>query len=296
MFPFLFYARLLAYNIILSYFFKFYKNKYTIIIDYINKSMTYYLLGDNMLYPFILTTLAGLATLLGTIPIFVKFKDKNKIISASCAFASGVMICVSILDLVPESLRYLKTNYQGITLIVLSFIFILIGIITSLFLEKIVDSVSDDNNLFKVGILSMIAIILHNIPEGIVTFIVSNRNIMLGVSICTAIALHNIPEGISIAVPIYYATKSKFKAIIYTSVSAISELLGAIITYLFLAKYINDTILGLILSFTAGIMIQISFNKLLPTGNNYHKNLARIFFIIGFFFMIISLLLNNLIS
>ena len=249
-----------------------------------------------MLYPFILTTLAGLATLLGTIPIFVKIKDKNKIISAACSFASGVMICVSIIDLIPESFRYLKANYTGLFLVFLSFISILIGIITSLFLEIIVDNVSDNNNLFKVGILSMIVIILHNIPEGIVTFIVSNKNIMLGISICIAIAMHNIPEGISIAVPIYYSTNSKFKAIFYTFISAISELFGAILTYLFLANYINDFILGLILSFTAGIMIQISFNKLLPTGNNYNQILAKIFFIVGFVFMLISLLLNSLIS
>lgn len=249
-----------------------------------------------MLYPFILTTLAGFATLIGALPIFVKIKDKNKIISASCAFASGVMICVSILDLVPESLRYLRINYTGIILILLAFISIIIGIIISFFLEKIVDKTSDNNNLFKVGILSMIVIILHNIPEGIVTFIVSNKNIMLGLSICIAIALHNIPEGISIAVPIYYSTKSKFKAILYTFISAISELLGAIITYLFLAKYINDIILGLILSFTAGIMMQISVNKLLPTSNNYHQKLAKIFFVVGFIFMMFSLLLNNLIS
>lgn len=263
---------------------------------YKTKLITYILLGDNVLYPFILTTLAGFATLIGTLPIFVKIKDKNKIISASCAFASGVMICVSILDLVPESFRYLRNNYTGIILILLAFISIIIGIIVSFFLEKIVDMTNDNNNLFKVGILSMIVIILHNIPEGIVTFIVSNKNIMLGLSICIAIALHNIPEGISIAIPIYYSTKSKFKAIIYTFISAISELVGAIITYLFLAKYISDIILGLILSFTAGIMMQISINKLLPTGNNYNPKLAKIFFIIGFSFMMFSLLLNSLIS
>ena len=248
------------------------------------------------MYPFILTSLAGFATLIGTLPIFVKINDKNKLIASACSFASGVMICVSILDLIPESLNYLINNYHGLLLILLSFLFMVIGIIISFILEKIVDQVNDNNSLYKVGILSMLAIILHNIPEGIVTFIVSEKNIYLGLSICIAIALHNIPEGISIAIPIYYATKSKFKAILYTFISAISELLGAIITYLFLAKYINNTVLGLILSFTAGIMIQISLNKLLPTGNNYHKKLAKIFFIIGFIFMLLSLLLNNLIS
>lgn len=119
---------------------------------------------------------------------------------------------------------------------------------------------------------------------------------MLGLSICIAIAMHNIPEGISIAIPIYYSTKSKFKAILYTLISALSELVGAIITYLFLGKFINDMFLGLLFSFIAGIMIQISFSKLLPTGNDYNNKMAKIFFVIGFIFMIISLLLNNLFS
>ena len=119
---------------------------------------------------------------------------------------------------------------------------------------------------------------------------------MLGISICVAIALHNIPEGISIAIPIFYSTGSKFKAIMYTFISALSELFGAIITYLFLGRYINDMILGFILSFTAGIMIQISFNKLLPTGSNYNKKMASLFFIVGIIFMVVSLLLNGLIS
>ena len=249
-----------------------------------------------MFYPFLLTLIAGFATMLGTIPIFINIKDHRKIISASCAFASGVMICISIIDLIPESIRYLNHSYSSLIVILFSFIFLIIGIIISMLLDKTIDKYSEGNNLFKVGILSMIAIILHNIPEGIITFIVSNKNIILGLSICIAIAMHNIPEGISIAIPIYYSTKSKFKALGYTLISSLSEFLGAILTYIFLGKYINNTVLGLILSFTAGIMIQISYNKLLPTGKNYNQKLTYIFFIIGFLFMLISLLLNNLIS
>ena len=243
-----------------------------------------------------MTTIAGLATLIGTIPIFINIKDKDKLIGISCSFASGVMVCISIVDLIPESIRYLRINYHGIIIIILSFIFITIGIITSYYLDKLVNKVSTGNNLYKIGILSMIVIILHNIPEGMVTFIVSEKNLVLGVSICLSIALHNIPEGISIAIPIYYATKSKYKAIFYTLISSLSELFGAIITYLFLEKYINDTYLGLILSFTAGIMLCISLERLYPEAYNYNHKLSKIAFIIGIIFMLISLELNNLIS
>ena len=249
-----------------------------------------------MLYPLILTSLAGLTTLIGIIPIFVKIKNKDKIIAASCSFASGVMICISVFDLIPESFSYLYTKFNGLFVVILSFLFIMIGIIISMILDYYIDKFNDGNSLFKIGILSMLAIILHNIPEGVVTFIVSNRNIMLGVSICIAIALHNIPEGISIAIPIYYSSKSRFKAIFYTFLAGLSEPLGAILTGLFLFKYVNDIILGLLFSFIAGIMIQISSGKLLPTGKDYDKKLSIIFFVVGLVFMLFSLQLENIIS
>ena len=249
-----------------------------------------------MLYPLILTSLAGFATLIGIIPIFIKIKNSDYIIASACAFASGVMICISIFDLIPESIRCLSTNFNSFFVIVLCFIFMVIGIVLSMILDNYIDKVSNNGTLFKVGILSMIAIILHNVPEGIVTFIVSNKNIMLGISMCIAIALHNIPEGISIAVPIYYSTKSKKKAIFYTFLAGLSEPLGAILTGLFLVNFVNDVVLGLLFAFIAGVMIQISSGKLLPTGNNYDKKMSLIFFILGFIVMLFSLYLNSVLG
>jgi len=246
-----------------------------------------------MFYPFLLTTLSGLATLLGTLPIFFKIKNKNLIIGTSCSFAAGVMLCISILDLIPESFTCLSSYVNPFLTITLSFIFLFLGLALSQAIDNLVDHVSQKSSLFKVGIISMIAIILHNIPEGIVTFIVTEKNILLGISICLAIALHNIPEGISIAIPIYYSSKSKKQALFYTFISALSEPFGALITYLFLAKYINDFILGLLFSLIAGIMIQISINKLIPTGSTYQKKISIIFLIIGFIVMLLSLYLGN---
>lgn len=248
-----------------------------------------------MLYPFLLTTIAGLSTMLGTIPIFIKIKNENKLIASACAFASGIMLSVSIFDLIPESLKYLNTIFNINVMILFSPIFITIGIIISFIIDKSIDKINNKNNLYKVGILSMIVIILHNIPEGIITFIVSNNNIFLGLSICISIAIHNIPEGISIAIPIYYSTNNKTKTFLYTLLSSSSELFGAIITYLFLSKYISNSIIGIILGITSGIMINLAINKLYKVATTYHKN-SQVFFIIGVFFMIISLLLNTLIS
>ena len=145
------------------------------------------------------------------------------------------------------------------------------------------------NNLYRVGIISMLAIIVHNIPEGIATFMATNSSVKLGLSLAIAIALHNIPEGISISIPIYHATKSRGKALLYTFISGISELFGAIITYIFLSNFINNTVLGFLFSIIAGIMIQISIYELIPTSYSYkNKKLFILFITIGVVFMIIN--------
>ena len=176
----------------------------------------------------------------------------------------------------------------------MAFIFITIGIITSSNIDKKVNKYISNSKLYKLGIISIIALILHNIPEGITTFISTSSNIKLGITLSLAIALHNIPEGIAIAIPIFYSTKSKKRAIIYTAISGFSELFGAILAYLFLSKYINNFILSLILALTAGIMLHISIYELLPSSLDYKKNKVTIIsFIIGFCIMLLCDLLIN---
>lgn len=244
---------------------------------------------NNVGMAFLLTILAGFSTLIGTIPIFIKLENEDSIICGSLAFASGVMLCVSITDLIPESLNMLR-EYNDIVMIFLCFIFILIGIVISSIIDKTLPTKSNDS-LYKVGLISMLAIIIHNIPEGIATFISTTKSISLGLSLTIAIALHNIPEGISISVPIYYSTKSKLKAFVYTLVSALSEPFGAFITYLFLINYVNNTILGLLFSIIAGIMIQISLTELLPTSISYNnKEVTKLFFGLGIIFMLLKFL------
>ncbi len=239
---------------------------------------------------FLLTIIAGLSTLIGTIPIFIRIKNIDKFIAASLSFASGVMICVSITDLLPETINMLKKYYNGITVITLTFISLMIGITLSSFLEKNISTTkTKKHSLYKVGIISMIAIIMHNIPEGIATFITTTTHKSLGISLSLAIAFHNIPEGITIAIPIYYSTNNKTKAFTYTLISALSEPIGALLAYLFLLPYINNILLGIIFAIIAGLMIQISTKELLPTSINYnYTKTTKIFFIIGIIFMLLK--------
>lgn len=245
---------------------------------------------NSITYSFLLTSLAGLSTLLGLIVIFIK-KRENILIS-SLSFASGVMLCVSIIDLIPESYNLMNDYFYMLPSILFVIIFIMIGITLSTYIDKKMPQ--ENTKLYRVGVISMIAIILHNIPEGILTYLTSQTNTQLGIKMTIAIALHNIPEGISIGVPIYYSTKSFKKAFTYTLISGLSEPFGAILAYLFLSKYVNNFTMSLLLAIIAGIMIQISLIELLPSSLSYKKKKKTyVYLILGIIFMSISHLLLN---
>jgi len=241
--------------------------------------------------PFLLTTIAGLSTMIGTFLIFLSKKKSDFIILGSLSFAAAVMMTVSFTDLIPESFSMLSVTFKIFPTVLILLIFLNVGIILSFTIDKYLPDTSSDG-LYRVGLISMLAIILHNIPEGIATFMAGNTDLALGISLAIAIALHNIPEGISISVPIYYATGSKFKALLYTFISGLSELLGAVITYLFLKPFISDTVMGCLFATIAGIMLHIAVYELLPTSLKYKKGrFTLLFFIIGMTFMIMSHLL-----
>ena len=136
----------------------------------------------------------------------------------------------------------------------------------------------------------MVTIIMHNIPEGILTFITSSYDKKLGLTMAIMIAMHNIPEGISIAVPIYYSTKKRSKVFIYSFISALSEPLGGVLAFLFFKNFITNLLIGILISFVSGIMINISIFELLKEAKNYKINyLIKIFYIIGFILTVINI-------
>jgi ZIP family zinc transporter len=92
------------------------------------------------------------------------------------------------------------------------------------------------------------------------------KEISLGLSVAVAIALHNIPEGISVAIPIYYATGNRGKAVCYAFLSGLSEPLGALLAMLLLRPFLTDSVLGFTFGVVAGIMLYISFDELIPAA------------------------------
>lgn len=233
----------------------------------------------NKYYGLVISLIAGLSTLIGYFSIYMK-GDKEKNISVFLSFTSGVMITLSIIDLIPTGIESLSKFSNSIKLLIC-----LIAFFIGLFLTHIIrNKYNSDNNLYKTGIMSMVAIVLHNIPEGIATYILSSINIKLGILFSVAIILHNIPEGITISIPIYYSTNSKTKAFIYTLVSGFSEFIGALLTMLILYNFINKTIIGILFCFISGIMVYIGYELIQLTmqfKNDY------IYFIFGDLFVLL---------
>ena len=219
----------------------------------------------NKYYGIIVSSIAGISTLVGYLFIYIK-ADKNKVISKSLSFASGVMLTLSLVDLIPTSINYLKMDNRSL---LYTLLFFFIGIILCLIINT---KIKDNDVLYKTGIISMIGIMIHNIPEGIVTYILSTVDMKLGLIFAIAIILHNIPEGISISVPIYYSKKSKKKAFLYTMISGLSEPLGALLSMIFLYKYISNFLIAILFSLIAGLMSYISIFELMKTSFKYDKN------------------------
>lgn len=235
----------------------------------------------NKYYGLIISFIAGISTLLGYFSIYIK-GNKEKIISNSLAFSGGVMITLSLIDLIPSSVRNLNILYV--------IIFFIIGFICCIFIEKLLSKLE---GLYKVGLVSMTGIILHNIPEGIATYILSTIDLKLGILLSIAIILHNIPEGICIAIPIYYSIKNKKKVFLYTFISGISEFIGALFSMLFLYKYVNKAIIGVVFSIIAGIMIYIGYYELIITSKKYNNENYKYFCLFGsLFILIVEILLK----
>ena len=239
---------------------------------------------------FILTFIAGFSTMIGTFIVFL-FKNKNlNFLIGGLSFASSVMLFVSLFDLIPESIIFFNNIFNPFISILISIIFLFLGVCISIIISKLLPNSFSQESLYKLGIITMISLVIHNIPEGIATFITTSENIKLGISITIAIAMHNIPEGVSISLPIYYYSKSYKKAFLYTFICAISEPFGAFLAYLFLKP--SFIVLGNVYSIIAGIMIYISIYELLPSAYKYKRyRIIFLFYILGFILVLLNTLL-----
>lgn len=255
---------------------------------------------------FLLSLIAGSATVMGGIFVCCLRKVSDRFISGSMGFASGVMLLVSFLNLLVESMDL--TSYLNVTLAFAAGSVVIM--IIDLFLPHMElgkredgvlgsdrrrrrfrdrgeerDNIYVNSKLRHSGLLILIGVTLHNIPEGVIVSASYSHMPQLGVLIAVSIFFHNLPEGIATAIPLISAGSKKRDVVLATFVSGMAEPLGALIGGTLLLGASTEMI-GLALAFAAGVMTYITVDELIPVAHEYgHKHAVSAGILLGMIFM-----------
>ncbi|XP_015935505.1 zinc transporter ZTP29 [Arachis duranensis] len=221
-------------------------------------------------------------------------------------FAAGLMLSISFFDLAHNalnSLGFLKGNlwfFAGV---------VFFGVVANFIPEPTLAPASSDKSrkkngdgggkdimkkhrrqvLFS-GIITAVGISLHNFPEGMAVFLGSIKGLRVGLNLALAIALHNIPEGVAVALPVYFATESKWQAFKLASLSGFAEPLGVIIVAYLFPSSLDPEILEGLLGSVGGVMAFLTLHEMLPLAFDYagqKQSVKAVFF--GMAFMSASL-------
>ncbi len=217
-------------------------------------------------------------------------KPKDSFVFNMLAFAAGVMLSISFLELIPTAIAMSGIVIASIGVAVgAGFMFILesaVPYITEQF--KLIDSNVKQGKISKKTPVYLIGgMFFHNFPEGMAIAIGFFSNFSLSLTVALAMALHHIPEGISTAAPYYALTKKKWKAFLVSSVTALPTLIGFAFAF-YLYQLIPFWAIGLISGVTAGVMIYISGDELIPASCQRITNQKTIFsLVIGVLFVLV---------
>lgn len=240
-----------------------------------------------VVFAFFLTLLAGLSTGVGGLIAFTAFAKKDYFLAFGLGLAAGAMLFISFFEMLFGALNFLKDERGFSTAFALVSLYFLGGLLIIAILTSVVESflnkkglkkadlsnISSDKydskkskKMYRSGMVTAIALAVHNLPEGLVTFLATIQDVQLGIGIAIAIAIHNIPEGMAVSLPIYRATGNKKKAIFITVISGLSEPIGALLAYFLFFQDVSDEAMEIVNIFLATIMIYVSVFEILPTA------------------------------
>ncbi|MCR4647953.1 MAG: ZIP family metal transporter [Lachnospiraceae bacterium] len=239
-----------------------------------------------------------LGTLLGSACVFFLKKDlSDKLQKALTGFASGVMVAASIWSLIIPAMDFSKD--MGKLAFVPSAIGFAGGILFLLILDMIIphlhlntDKAEGPKSRLKKTTMMVLAVTLHNIPEGMAVGVVyagllsGNTTITVGGALALAIgiAIQNFPEGAIISMPLCANGDKKINAFIKGTLSGAVEPIGALLT-IFAASFFLPA-MPYLLSFAAGAMIYVVIEELIPEmSSGEHSNIGTLSFSVGFILM-----------
>ena len=217
----------------------------------------------------VLTLVLGFFIIIGAFLMHI-FENKERFLVISLSVAFGVMASLIFLELLPESFEIFNEKYSSIISIAMILIFSIIGFLILKILDKFIPDhdIEEENekeineNFLHIGIVSSIALVLHNLIEGMAIYSTMKTSFDMGILVTIGVGLHNIPMGMIVSSTFYKANKNLKKTVLFTSLIALSTFLGGLIMFA-LSNYITNLLLGILLCITLGMIIYIVVFELL---------------------------------
>ena len=239
-----------------------------------------------------LTFLLGVFILIGTIISFF-LKKQDKVLDFIFAFALSLLSMLVIFDLLKEIIEHLK-----ITHIYLFLLFSMLGLLIFKVIDDFIPEHEDHKmtkkevkkNYVHIGLLATIALIIHNIVEGMAIYLATLSDISLGINMSIGVGLHNIPLGIIITTTLTMSDAKSSKYFLLLGSLFISSFIGGFIPYILNLNTVNDLIIGSLLSLTMGMLLYIIIFELWPKVNkSKNKKITITGIISGIIILLLSL-------
>lgn len=201
------------------------------------------------------------------------------------SFAAGVMLAISFLELIPESIH--------LSSIIVCTAGVLVGSFSMYGLDRIIPHIHPElcdqeqgRNIKRTSVYLLMGIFLHNFPEGMAIAVGAVSDVKISIAIALAISIHNIPEGICTSAPFYHETGDRLKSFLVSSSTAVPILAGYLLArYIFLN--IPHQVIGGIVGATAGLMIYITADELIPASHSGSDHKTIFSLITGVLFVIL---------
>jgi ZIP family zinc transporter len=208
---------------------------------------------------FLLSAAAASAALLGWVAVAAKRTWTDRNVGFALLLSAAAMLTLSVVELLPPGLR--DPSLRQATILLLAAGLLAVPVLRWV-LGQLLPSLGTAQST---ALLVMIAIALHNVPEGAVPIAATMISLQTGLITAVAIGLHNIPEGMAVSTAVIAMGGTRRRALAYTGVSVVGEIVGAVII-LAVGSTLSPTGAAMLLAFVAGIMVSLCVTQLIPAG------------------------------
>lgn len=232
-----------------------------------------------------ITFLFGMTILIGVVLVVI-LKNSKTISELSISIGFSVLLYLIFLELIPHVFEHLP--YMDVLF------YVVIGIIFLKLLDFFIpehEHKENDKHTLHISLIASIALVLHNIIEGMALYTTLNNHFHIGLMMGLGVGFHNIPMGMVIASTLEDSKYSKKKIILIGTFISLSTVLGALVINLF--GRISDYSLGVMLALTLGMIVYITIFELLQHMKHQNKKNNLTGLIIGTIIFLISMLFHS---